>query len=74
MTYAQPGCTYWVRCKGCTHAKDYGAARLRAELEAGKHARKHGSHQVQVQEVRVLHTFTGLDNMQALPDVDSPPY
>lgn len=78
MVYAKPGSTYSAKCTHakCNYARNFGAARLQAEIHAGKHARSRPSHHVQVLEVTVLHTFTGLDNMRELPGlgVDEPPF
>jgi hypothetical protein len=63
---------YSVKClyPRCPFSKSYGAARLRAEIEAGKHARRFDWHQVQVRRTVVLHTFTARDNQTAFPNLE----
>lgn len=71
MSYAEPGCDYGWKCEQCKTGRRYGAARLKAELEAGKHARRYDTHTVHVTETRITHTFTARDNMQPLLDPEN---
>lgn len=63
------------RCTTCHYARSFGDAKLRAEIEAGKHARKKAWHTVELIKIEVVHTFTGRDNMKSLlENSESPPF
>lgn len=62
------------RCRDCPRARKYGAAKLRAEIEAGKHARKYDWHTVELTKTEVVHVFTARDNMQTLLNSSEPPF
>ena len=65
---------FGYRCLSCHIARDFGAAKLRSEIEAGKHARKYDWHSVELTATVVYHTFTARDNVAQLPDAESPPF
>lgn len=65
---------FGYRCQTCHIARDFGAAKLRAEIEAGKHARKYDWHVVELTATVVYHQFTARDNMGKLSDSDAPPF
>lgn len=68
------GVSYGYKCRNCPRARTYGAAKLRAEIEAGKHARRYDWHIVDITETRILHTFGMRDNQPQLLDDDTPPF
>lgn len=72
MAIAKKGARYFVKCTNCPHAKDYGAAKLRAEIEAGKHARRYDWHIVEIWEIFVVHRFSARDNAATLYDEEPP--
>lgn len=65
---------FGYRCLTCHIARDFGAAKLRCEIDAGKHARKHDHHIVELVASVIYHRFTGRDNMQQLADTENPPF
>lgn len=66
--------TYGYKCRTCPAARDFGAAKLRAEIEAGKHARKMDWHEVELVASVVYHVFSARDNMTQLPESEEPPF
>lgn len=66
--------SYGFRCRNCPRARQYGAAKLRAEIEAGKHARKYEWHEVEITKTEVLHVFRGRDNQLLLESDELPPF
>jgi len=73
VAYNEPGIDYGWKCIQCKTGRRYGAQRLKAEIEGGKHARRYDTHTVQVTATTILHTFTARENMDAL-DLDAPPF
>lgn len=65
---------FGYRCRTCHIARDFGAAKLRSEIEAGKHARKFDHHEVELIASVIYHRFTGRENMQQLADAENPPF
>lgn len=65
---------FGYRCQTCHIARDFGAAKLRNEIEAGKHARKYDWHEVELTATVVYHKFTGRENMQKLSEMEEPPF
>lgn len=73
MSHAH-GDSYGYRCRDCPRARMYGAAKLRAEIEAGKHARRYDWHTVDIVKTTVLHTFSARDNQSSMFEDDAPPF
>lgn len=68
------GVDFGFKCRDCPRARNYGAAKLRAEIEAGKHARRYDWHTVDLTETRITHTFSARDNQMELLDTEKPPF
>jgi hypothetical protein len=68
------GVSWGFRCRDCPRARSYGAAKLRAEIEAGKHARKYDWHTVEVLKAEVVHVFSARDNQMRLDENEIPPF
>lgn len=62
------------RCQNCHRARKYGAAKLQAEIQAGKHARKYDWHTVELTKTEVVHVFTARDNINTLLNDNAPPF
>lgn len=61
-----------ARCHTCRWSRDYGAAKQKCAVEAGKHARRFPEHRVGISEDKITHLFTVAQTMAPLDD--TPPF
>lgn len=65
---------YSFRCvSGCSYARDYGAAKIRTEVEAARHRRRFPHHVVAIMETRVIAVF-GENTLPLFGNDDIPPF
>lgn len=75
VPYALPNVDYGYRCLTCKVGRYYGkGARLRAEIEGGKHARNRDTHRVAIVGLLVFTIFDAHENMNTLENSQDPPF
>lgn len=74
MGYAKSQARYGFKCLNCKMTRYFGVARLRMEVEAGKHARRYDTHRIELLEVTVYAEFGLHDNQDTLESSEDPPF